>query len=237
MEPDVLIIDEVLSVGDYVFQAKSLDKMRAILKGGATVIFVSHNLQAVAELCSRTLLLNHGQLVNDGPTSGVIRAYIDQMKDVRRKLDDKTVVIENVAVNGRDGPRVDFDSGEKAWVEVTVRARHRAERVSCTVYVQDERLYDVFNTSSERLGQAPVTLEPGQTASWQFELDLHLATGTFHLCALLHRYDIELTFDYVEPAVTLLIRAQSNVRGVANLYPKLVSFEVGATAGTGSARA
>src|SRR5690606_16154390 len=50
LEPDILVIDEVLSVGDYAFQMKSLDKMRSVLKSGATVIFVSHNLRAVADL-------------------------------------------------------------------------------------------------------------------------------------------------------------------------------------------
>jgi lipopolysaccharide transport system ATP-binding protein len=55
VEPDILVVDEVLSVGDWTFQNKSMAKMKSILKSGATVIFVSHNLKAVAELCNRAL--------------------------------------------------------------------------------------------------------------------------------------------------------------------------------------
>ncbi|HXW97063.1 MAG TPA: ABC transporter ATP-binding protein, partial [Gemmatimonadales bacterium] len=65
LEPDILIIDEVLSVGDFAFQRKGLEKMRAVARSGATVIFVSHNLQAVAEFCKRTILLDHGRVVAD----------------------------------------------------------------------------------------------------------------------------------------------------------------------------
>src|SRR5438876_7247429 len=62
VDPDVLIVDEVLSVGDFVFQRKCLEKMNAVLQSGATIIFVSHDLRAVAELCSRTLLLDRGRI-------------------------------------------------------------------------------------------------------------------------------------------------------------------------------
>ena len=77
LEPDILVIDEVLSVGDFAFQRKGLEKMRAIAKSGATVIFVSHNLQAVAEFCHRGILLERGRVVADGPTDQVVRRYLD----------------------------------------------------------------------------------------------------------------------------------------------------------------
>ena len=69
VEPDVLIVDEVLSVGDYVFQQKCQQKMRAILGGGATVIFVSHNLHTVAELCDSAILLERGRVLESGPAA------------------------------------------------------------------------------------------------------------------------------------------------------------------------
>src|ERR1700730_9977375 len=77
LEPDILVIDEVLSVGDFAFQRKGLEKMRAIAKSGATVIFVSHNLQAVAEFCQRGILLQKGRVIADGPTDQVVRRYLD----------------------------------------------------------------------------------------------------------------------------------------------------------------
>ena len=76
LQPDILVIDEVLSVGDYMFQAKCIEKMKDILKAGVTIIFVSHNLKAVADLCQRTLLLGHGRVIDTGPTNEVIKTYM-----------------------------------------------------------------------------------------------------------------------------------------------------------------
>src|SRR3954468_6099672 len=76
LEPDILIVDEVLSVGDYLFQQKCVDRMNSVLRSGATVIFVSHNLHAVSALCRRTLLLEKGQVVTCGQTDEVIQEFL-----------------------------------------------------------------------------------------------------------------------------------------------------------------
>lgn len=75
VDPDVLLVDEVLSVGDYLFQRKCIERMNSVITSGATVIFVSHNLREVAKLCQRSLLLERGQVQMIGATSEVIRAY------------------------------------------------------------------------------------------------------------------------------------------------------------------
>jgi ABC-type polysaccharide/polyol phosphate transport system ATPase subunit len=76
LEPEVLIVDEVLAVGDAQFQAKCLGRMKEVSTSvGRTVLFVSHNLAAVSALCSRAVLLNKGQLVADGPTGDVLWTY------------------------------------------------------------------------------------------------------------------------------------------------------------------
>jgi len=77
LEPEILIIDEVLAVGDIVFQKKCLGKMNEVAKAGRTVLFVSHDLSAVNALCERTLLLHEGALVMDGPTREVTAHYLD----------------------------------------------------------------------------------------------------------------------------------------------------------------
>lgn len=221
MEPDILIIDEVLSVGDFAFQARGLEKMRSVLKGGATVIFVSHNLRAVADLCDRALLLRAGQLVQDGPTSDVIHTYMEQVKTARSDSEDSEVVVDSVGVRGADGPRFDYDSGEKAIVEVTVRAIKPVQRIACILTLLDDKYYDVFNTSTERLGIPSISLEAGERHTFRFELDLHLARGSFHLAVGLYRYDISKQYDEVQ-AATLLIRTKQDVRGVVNLNPRVV---------------
>jgi lipopolysaccharide transport system ATP-binding protein len=76
LEPEILLIDEVLSVGDAAFQRKSLGKMEEVSQQGRTVLFVSHNMGAVRSLCSRAILLDDGKVVEDGPPDQVIETYL-----------------------------------------------------------------------------------------------------------------------------------------------------------------
>jgi len=76
LEPEILLIDEVLAVGDAEFQKKCLGKMGDVARGGRTVLFVSHNMAAIQNLCERTLHLAAGARVSDGPTEKVIADYL-----------------------------------------------------------------------------------------------------------------------------------------------------------------
>ena len=76
LEPEILMMDEVLAVGDAAFQQKCLEKMREIRRRGHTIFFVSHNMPAVARLCKRVLLLERGEIVNDGPAETVVSGYL-----------------------------------------------------------------------------------------------------------------------------------------------------------------
>src|SRR6266516_2469699 len=72
LEPEILLLDEVLSVGDAAFQKKCLGRMQDFGASGRTVVFVSHNMQAVARLCERTILLDDGRVVRDGPSPDIV---------------------------------------------------------------------------------------------------------------------------------------------------------------------
>jgi lipopolysaccharide transport system ATP-binding protein len=76
LEPDVLLVDEVLSVGDIAFQRKSSERMRQLLRGGRTVLLVSHNLPVIQSACEQVLLLVHGQLAAAGPSDEIVRTYV-----------------------------------------------------------------------------------------------------------------------------------------------------------------
>lgn len=76
LEPDILIIDEVLAVGDVVFQKKCLGKMKSVAKSGRTVLFVSHNMQTVTGLTDRAILLDGGKVVANGPSTKVVEQYL-----------------------------------------------------------------------------------------------------------------------------------------------------------------
>lgn len=75
MDPDILLVDEVLSVGDIAFQAKCAQKMRELMSSGATIVLVSHNLSLVQSLCRRLVLLDHGKVLRDGHTDDVLPYY------------------------------------------------------------------------------------------------------------------------------------------------------------------
>lgn len=100
LEPEILVVDEVLAVGDAEFQKKCLNKMSEVASGGRTVLFVSHNLSAVADLCTRALLLEKGQIECAGTPEQVITAYIEQSSSsqignlISRTVGDITLLFE-----------------------------------------------------------------------------------------------------------------------------------------------
>ncbi len=75
LDPDILLLDEVLAVGDATFQAKCLDRIAELRRAGRTIVFISHDLAAVYRLCDRALLLDHGRVVADGPPRQIIDEY------------------------------------------------------------------------------------------------------------------------------------------------------------------
>jgi lipopolysaccharide transport system ATP-binding protein len=79
IEPEILIVDEVLAVGDAEFQKKCLGKMEDVSKGGRTVLFVSHNMSAIRKLCEKSILLEGGELKNYGNTDEVISHYLSEL--------------------------------------------------------------------------------------------------------------------------------------------------------------
>ncbi len=83
LQPEILLVDEVLAVGDAQFQKKCLGKMADVAREGRTVLFVSHNMGAIAQLCERALWLNDGRLRADGPAPGVVSAYLSSNSTAR----------------------------------------------------------------------------------------------------------------------------------------------------------
>lgn len=108
LQPEILIIDEVLAVGDYNFQQKCLNKMQDVSTGGRTVLFVSHNLGAVSRLCDRCILLEGGRLIDSGPTAGVVQTYmtsglVQRPEYTQLGNPEKAMSILHVALKGSDG--------------------------------------------------------------------------------------------------------------------------------------
>ena len=86
LEPEILIVDEVLAVGDLAFQKKCLGKMNEVASEGRTVVFVSHSMTAVRNLCQRAILFDHGQMMDDGPTGPVVDHYFKLLQQEQKEL-------------------------------------------------------------------------------------------------------------------------------------------------------
>jgi homopolymeric O-antigen transport system ATP-binding protein len=225
LEPDILIIDEVLSVGDFAFQRKGIEKMRAIAESGATVIFVSHNLQAVAEFCQRGILLERGRIIIDGPTDQVIRRYLDTAVGHAERPAHGPVRLVRTTIVGAGGETGSFQAGNRARITVALEAAAATEKVAVVIQLFNAGFYDVFHTSSQRLGHSPLSLAAGQKAECIFDVDLHLGAGTYYLGVYLYRYDVEREYDHVFPATSFVVTTDRDTRGAANLYPVVARFD------------
>ncbi len=128
LEPEILLIDEVLAVGDAQFQKKCLNKMQDVGQQGRTVLFVSHNMPAVTRLCPRVILMDEGQIATDGPSQEVIGSYLHSDKGItsNRKWQDlatapgnESVRLRAVRVKESDGRTADkFDIRKPIGIEM-----------------------------------------------------------------------------------------------------------------------
>jgi len=231
VEPEILIVDEVLSVGDYLFQQKCLERMNQIMAGDSTIIFVSHNLRAVAALCQRSLLLDHGRVLQVGPTNETIKAYLTRGNQGRAVTPDSDIHITKVSLGPRNSSRVTFETDEFLEITVEATARTPHEDMSVVIQIVDDNQYNVFDTCTQRLGAGPLALDAGETLTSTFRVQLRLAEGTYHINAFLHRYVTNRPFDRYLSAATFFVAGTPTVRGVAHLVPALIHCETTIGAG------
>ena len=104
VDPDILIVDEVLSVGDYLFQKTCMERMKEIVDRGSAIVFVSHNLDAVASFCNRAILLDHGRVAAEGTPETSITAYMEHGR-TSRATSSKGCIRFPSCHSGRDGPQ------------------------------------------------------------------------------------------------------------------------------------
>ena len=220
VDPEILLVDEVLSVGDQAFQNRCMQKMNSILEEGSTIIFVSHNLRAVTQLCHRCILLDQGKIIKEGPASDIVSYYLDPSRETDELHEMKEVYISNVILKGEKSSDFLFDTGDKASLEIEITGNMSCKNLSVTVLISDDNFQHVFDTSTQRLNGISFSLEPGEKKKVIFELNLHLVPGTYHVGTHIYRYDIEKMYDARNPAMTIHVRSDADVRGIANLYPK-----------------
>jgi lipopolysaccharide transport system ATP-binding protein len=131
LEPEILLVDEVLAVGDAEFQRRCLGRMEDFGANGRTVLFVSHNMQAVAQLCDRAILMENGRIARDGPSADVVAHYLQtsagvgssrMWDDLESAPGDDVVKLRSVRILDRDGETVDYvDVRDPVGVEIAFR--------------------------------------------------------------------------------------------------------------------
>jgi lipopolysaccharide transport system ATP-binding protein len=125
LDPEIMVVDEVLAVGDAAFQKKCLGKMGEVAKQGRTVLFVSHNMSAIRMLCSKVILLEKGQIIFDGPTADGLALYAGDSSESRtilshgRAIGDQ-MMISSVTVNGSPLDSLPLEPGsDEMVIEIT----------------------------------------------------------------------------------------------------------------------
>ncbi len=159
VDPDVLLVDEVLSVGDVGFQDRSIRKMLSFRERGCSVLFVSHNLSAIEMMCQRVVWLDHGRIRLQGPTSEVVPAYLD---DVDRQLmgaiddevsddaSDQALAVEDVTLHREDGQiSSEYGFGRPLLVRLHCVARGTLKNVQCRVTIRGD-YGPLFSASTEK---------------------------------------------------------------------------------------
>ena len=177
VDPEILIVDEVLSVGDFLFQQRCMERMKEVVARGTAIVFVSHNLDAVANFCTRAVLLDHGCVAAEGNPRDVITAYMKAGRTTPSDGAAKVAFISHLVVRDQNGPCMTFQAGDDVWLDVDVTANQRCERLSFAVYLRNPRGFEVFHTSTIRLAVPPFSLEAGETRTVTVHLKLHLASG------------------------------------------------------------
>ncbi len=156
LEPEVLIVDEVLAVGDSEFQKKCLGKIENVAKHeGRTVLFVSHTMSAIARLCTRTLLLSHGELVREGSAPEVIEAYFELAArepitdlDALRYGDDRGVQILSISLAGR-GDAVNYAADITFALEVRATRAFANLSIGSSIFREDNSCVGSLLTRTE----------------------------------------------------------------------------------------
>lgn len=176
LEPEILIVDEVLAVGDAQFQKKCLGKMEEVGKEGRTVLFVSHNMQAVRQLCNRTLLLRSGCKVNEGEPARVIEYYLqdvlkagDEMSrnDIIKNLPpDPAFRLEGIELR-QNGRAVDdlVESGKPLVVEITFQVLEQTRGLRVYFDLCDDRDTLIFRSFHDEESDGVPTMTAGKYVS------------------------------------------------------------------------
>jgi lipopolysaccharide transport system ATP-binding protein len=210
LEPDILVVDEVLAVGDAEFQRKCLGKMQEVTGEGRTVVFVSHNMASIVSLCHEVMLLEDGALKEHGAPEHVITHYLSTAamaapdgvipEDMTRITNGEARLLRVRLLDSTGNSVTEVRLGERLTVEAVVDVRTPVSDVLVEVGISSTmggRVATAFNTDRDGV---PYSLERG-THVLRVDLDVVLLPGPFSLDIGLHHTGLGYTMDYVERVI------------------------------------
>lgn len=221
VDPDILIVDEVLAVGDEPFQRKCMDRIRDLQRQGKTIVLVTHALDQVAEFCDRAIVLEHGRVAFDGETGPAIQRLrkdfeADRVREAAlpEGLDDASSItpsITSVGLRTLNGDPVDtIQSGDGIVVTVSIDAPTPIDDWIVGMGIESSAGQVVFGTNSLLLDTAPTRIEG--SASYRFELRrLYLGEGQYFVHASFGLVEGGELFRIPQAASFMVIEPSKNV--------------------------
>jgi len=233
-EPDVLLVDEVLAVGDEAFARRSLEKFAEFERAGKTLLFVSHDLSLVAERCRRAIWLDHGRVAADGPSGETVARYRESVAEreaerrggapspesepapgVARRVGSGAATIEALRlVDGEGRPAARMESGGAARFVLDVRSPGGLADFVFGIAISTVAGAPVFGSNTEIDGLVPEDLRGEATVALEIP-SLDLAAGIYSVDAAVHARDGS-PYDYRRDLLRFEVSADRSAAGVWN---------------------
>lgn len=210
--PDVLIVDEALSVGDAYFQHKSFDRIRGFRKQGTTLLIVSHDKQAIQSICDRAILLNAGELAVEGEPEAVMDYYNallagHQNQRVKQEvLDDGKVqtvsgtgeaTVSSITLVSEDGQALEVvDVGQRVRLRIEVTAHADIDRLVLGYGIKDRLGQVIYGTNTHLKSRPLLNVSAGERYLFEIAFPANLGPGTYSVQTALVSDDTHLTNNY-----------------------------------------
>jgi len=203
LEPEILVVDEVLAVGDAAFQKKCLGKMGEVAREGRTVMFVSHNLAAVVSLCNRALLLKSGQIAEDGSAVDVAAVYQTESIGVESNQTDLSQMphkgsgkarftsIKTFAADQSNGQSNTLISGADLTIETTIKCSNNIVDSNVAIIIYDANGYRLIDANTALKGSF-LSMQAGEEVVVRFVLtQVLLRPASYYVGLWIGRGDVE----------------------------------------------
>ena len=222
LEPDILLLDEVLAVGDATFQVKCFDRINELHRQGRTIVFISHDLASVERLCSRVLLLSHGRIIANGYARDVIAKYenvgtryttSEHAVVAETNLTHEAEIVSVACFDREDRPVTALRTGEASKVRVSYVVHQPLSDAVIELYVFNGSYSSWCQmTTASQLGEGmPLGAGPGVV---EFETDeLGLLPGMYYISATIIHADHLRGIDWQHQCLTLRVDPGKFIRG------------------------